>query len=625
MCGFLVCLGRGAPLPEEITAALAHRGPDDTGHAAEETPAGLLELRHTRLAIQDLSPAGAQPMRRGGATVVYNGEIYNAPELRTRLAAQGATFESSSDTEVLLEAYRAWGTHLLEELVGPYAFVLHDAEQQRLLLARDPLGEKPLYHTTPGKGPFLAASEVRALLASGEVPRRISPQGLRSYLAFGAVQGPDTLVEGVRCLPPGTAMEMDLEAGTHRIWKHWRLPRPDPEASVDHEALRETLAAAIGRSTLSDRPVAVFLSAGLDSGGIAGALAAGGRTPATFTVAFPEDWNPEGGLARKAAEALGTEHHEVTLTEDEILESTAAFLEAQDQPSMDGLNTFVVSRAARNAGWVVALSGVGGDELFGGYPSFARLGRSRRLARAAPLLPAGARRLLGAAARVAGGARIGPRAEALIRDAHDDVGAYLALRMLFTLDQAAELSPGVTAGPALAPALSAELAEHVQGLAPFEQAGILESRLYLANTLLRDVDVMGMAHGQEIRAPFLDRTLVEAVARLPGDARSGEPAKALLRELIAPWVPEDILAQPKRGFALPFDRWLRNGSGAELTSPLAADVTTVLAAAPAPMDPKACTALWRAFQSGDPAVSWSRPWGLYVLARYLERHRLVAA
>jgi asparagine synthase (glutamine-hydrolysing) len=532
-----------------MLAALRHRGPDDSG--AWTSPSRHAALAHARLSIIDLSPAGHQPMATpdGRLTLVFNGEIYNHRELRAGLEARGVAFRSKSDTEVILRAYEADGVACVERLRGMFAFALWDERERTCLLARDAFGIKPLY-LAEQNGRLVFASEVRALIASGLVARDLDPAGVNGYFRTGSVPEPRTLLKGVRCLPAGQlAVWRAGRLETRNYWSVKFAPEEQP-VSTAVSATRAALLDSVRHHFISDVPVGVFLSGGIDSTALVGLARVLGCTELhTYSISFPDTPSDEGGLARRTAAHFGTTHHEWPLDAATGMGLFRQFLAAMDQPSIDGLNTFTVSKFARDQGMKVVLSGLGGDELFGGYKSFRevpRLARLNRLVRwIGPVRPA-----LQAALRRS--ARVPPRrlSEMLGQPARLDT-AYAALRGTFTAAEAATLTQHVTGQPA--PAEECEVADFSDPT-PEDTVSRLELTRYMRNQLLRDSDVMSMAHGLELRVPFLDRPLLDTVARIPAAMRL-RPGKQLLIEAV-PEIPEWIARQPKRGFLFPFEQWL---------------------------------------------------------------------
>jgi asparagine synthase (glutamine-hydrolysing) len=538
--------------------AMATRGPDGAGLwlAAD----GSVALAHRRLAILDLSTAGAQPMASpdGRYRLLLNGEIYNFRALRAELAALGESFRSESDTEVILALYARHGPAMLPRLRGMFALALWDGVERTLLLARDPHGIKPLYLSTAG-GALRFASQVRALDASGAVGDAVDPAALAGFLLWGSVPEPRTIRRDIRAVPAGSYLVAELDGGT--VSEPVRFGGFDFEGHETGEPpWPETAEAAVAESVaahlVSDVPVAVFLSAGLDSGLVA-ALAqrqSAGEELASFTLrfaAFAGTASDEGPLAAEVANCLGLRHHERTVDDGELRDLRQDWLSAMDQPSVDGANTFLVSRMAAEAGLRVVLSGLGGDEIFGSYPSFRDVPRLRRAAgwgRWAPgaktLAPHLARRLAPSRPKLAG----------LLAHGASLAGSYFLRRGLFLPAElprllgrrlAAELLAGYDPVAEARAALGAEAG-------PWRAVHRLESTLYMRNQLLRDADWAAMASSLELRVPLVDDRLRRALGRLAFEPARSEGKAAFVRRA-APELPAALFDRPKTGFGLPLN------------------------------------------------------------------------
>lgn len=608
VCGIAGILARAGveelePALHRMLGALRHRGPDDSGcEAVAADPDGALVLGATRLAIQDTTAAGHQPMRdpATGNWILLNGEIYNHHDVRRALGGEG--WRSRSDTETVLRAYGTWGPACLDRLKGMFAVALWDARDRSLWCARDRFGIKPFYYASDTDG-FAFGSEVRALLASGRVPRRLDRHGLAGYVRFGSVPGTSTLVEGVTSLAPGHWMRVRA-GGRVEVRPYWR-PRAGPAAADAPDAaaeLRDRLDRAVREHLLSDVPVAAFLSGGLDSSVVTAlAASASPRRLQTFTVAFVERALDESAAARAVAARCGTDHREVRLSDSEATGLAVDAVDALDLPSADGLNTFLVSRAVAGAGVKVVLSGLGGDELFGGYRSFRLLGLARRWSPLVGGLPASLRRLAG---RGGSGERA---AEMTARDA-TLVERYEALRSLWSRHELETMGLDPSAGYGTEdPGPDAPDAARVS---------VLELRGYLQSTLLRDADAMSMAHSLELRVPFLDHELVDSALRAAAARGAWPRYKPALRRATRGLLPPGTASAGKRGFVLPMDRWLRGP-----LRPLLAEGLDALAASRA-LPGADMRATLRRFEAGE--LSWARPWSLAVLGRWLDRHRVAA-
>jgi asparagine synthase (glutamine-hydrolysing) len=630
-----------------MAAAMRHRGPDEEGFLTGDPRAPGLALGMRRLSIIDLA-GGQQPVwnETRDVAVIYNGELYNYRELRERLKLLGHRFATQSDTEILVHAWEEWGEECLTDLRGMFAFALLDlrgrfATAPLLFLARDPLGIKPLYYTQTAEG-FAFASEVRALLASGTVPKQISQDALTSYLLFGSASEPVSLVEGVFSLPPGHRMLLYVP-------ERRRMPRArpwwDPQTSPatrdarkpkDMESaakrLRPLLEDAVRAHLIADVPAGLFLSSGLDSGAIAALASRAQGGIRSFTLSFPGTAYDEAPLARKVAERCGTKHTEVPLDGAAMLARIDEAVAGLDQPTMDGINTYFVSWAAREVGLKVALSGLGGDELFAGYASFANTAVLQRLIRLAWFAPRALRRTIAPIMASVIGSRMSPDATAKAIAAWTDPDTlphpYFYARALFPVGSLERLmeprfrpstvgADGVTLEPTWLGWLD-RTASEAGKLEPVAATAWLELRCYMASTLLRDTDSVSMARSLEVRVPLLDTPIVEFVSSLPDEARHRAGAqKALLMEAVDGLLPEEILGQQKRTFTLPWEEWLRGPLRPRLESSFA-DIAPSLAPH---LRTEGVRAIWAAFLEGR--TSWSRPWALYVLNEW-SRHHLAA-
>jgi len=652
MCGICGVVGAdGAAVAKRVRkmmSALVHRGPD--GEGILDRPGAVFGIR--RLSIIDLS-GGQQPIynETGDVGVVFNGEIYNFPHLRATLESRGHRYHTRCDTEIIVHAYEEWGDRCVEHFDGMFSFALWDGRNSgaslsgshpkkgRVLLARDRLGIKPLYYAL-ATGVLIFASELRALLASEAVERRLAPQSIEAYLLFGSVVEPMTLVEGVYSLPAGHSLALNLDAPMDpNPTAYWELAfRANQKARQAPRALapashgvRALLEKAVASQLLADVPVGVFLSSGLDSTAVA-ALAARERAGIqTFTMSFLERDFDEASWARNTARQLGTEHHELLLTGEEMQTRLFEAIGALDQPSMDGVNTFFLSWGARRAGLKVALSGLGGDELFGGYPSFRVTPQLARIAAIAGWLPEGARHAISLALLEIGRrAGVRERADRLRKIAsvfsHPEAlpHAYFLNRMLFTPRQTERLlSPSI-----IAMRSEAAHSERISWRRWLEQLVVyagtlrgesvvsyLELRTYMLNTLLRDTDSMSMHHSLEVRVPLLDHELVEYVEALPDSARKkAGTAKELLAESVKDLLPGGAVDQPKRAFTVPWEHWLRGKAGTEVACRLSM-LTPSLASM---LDSNAVQSVWRRFLSKR--TGWARPWSLFVLNEWVRKH-----
>jgi asparagine synthase (glutamine-hydrolysing) len=543
-----------------MTDALAHRGPDDAGYFDDEENG--VTLGHRRLAILDLTAAGHQPMQSasGRYQVVHNGEIYNYRELRDELIALGHGFSTGTDTEVLLAAFEQWGSSSVARLRGMWAFAIWDKERGDLWLTRDRLGIKPLYYALTPAG-LIFASEIGALLASGLVARELNRQAVWDYLSHGRVPQPDTIVQGVRAAPPGQIMRW--RHGSLEAEPYWDLlvntkaartaiPAPYEEAVV---RMRGLLDSAVARQLVSDVPVGAFLSGGIDSTAVVGLMASQLSTKIrTFAVGFESEHSAIDELkwARFAAERIGSDHTEIVVSAVTAAGAFERVIARLDQPSMDGMNSFLVADATRQH-VTVALSGIGGDELFAGYPHFRRVARASRWApEGMPLL----RRFLAAYPGRALPGRIR-------NPAHDfaDSPAARAHRLRLLMDEPSKrqaFTPFERGDFTPRPSCADLTALTNEDLDPVAMITHVELHGYLRDTLLRDADAMSMAHALEVRPVLLDEDVVEYAFALPASYKlDGARAKRILMDAAADVLPAEIVGRPKMGFELPLGAWAR--------------------------------------------------------------------
>jgi len=574
MCGLngILAYKSSAPLPDarELISTRDHmrlRGPDGEGEWWSEDR--RLGLGHRRLAILDLSERGSQPMRSacGRYVVVYNGEIYNFPALRREIEAAGRSFQSHSDTEALLHLYAMKGADMVRDLRGMFAFAIWDQQARELFLARDPYGIKPLYYADDGQT-FRFASQVKALLAGGQVSREPEPAGVVGFHLWGSVPEPFTLFRGLMALPAGSTLTIaDGKVGVPKFYARiaqvlaqgaWH-----PSAVQDLPAMvRAATLDSVRAHLLADVEVGLFLSAGVDSGALLGLMRdAGQEKIRAITLAFDEfagTAEDEAPLAAEIAALYCAEHLVRRISQAEFQADLPLILDAMDQPSIDGVNTWLVSKAAAEAGLKVVLSGLGGDELLAGYPSFREIPKWvnwLRVPGSVPGLGRAARRI----ANMLGLAQQKPKLAGLLEYGGDYAGAYLLRRGLFlpfeletVLDrdlvraglERLDVLPGVRA-----------LALDPDPGSPTARVASLEASCYMRNQLLRDADWAGMAHSLEVRTPLVDFALLQALApAIPGLAASeGKAALAAAPKLP---LPSALVSRRKTGFGVPMGDWL---------------------------------------------------------------------
>jgi asparagine synthase (glutamine-hydrolysing) len=642
---------------ERMNKALRHRGPDDNGISHLEfqigRSQGIVSLGNTRLAVIDTTPAGHQPMSdpESGNWITYNGETYNFRELRREIGDEFGSWKSNTDTEVVLRAYRKWGVEAFHKLRGMFALAIWDARKSELILARDPFGIKPLYYCMkedlgllhfgfPGDSSansrgesslpssansLIFASEVRALLASGLVSRKLSCEGVASFLEYGSVQAPLTIIDGVYSLMPGQVLRVranevasfDVAGSTYR--------RDAENAESAHgntksrsEAvtqLRVALEESVRMHLVSDVPLGVFLSGGMDSSALVALMSLVSKEkPQTFSVVFDEEKFTEGPHSRRVAEKFHTNHCEVHLSEDRLLGMLPIAISSLDQPTMDGINTFVVSKAVKDAGLTVALSGLGGDELFAGYATFRRAAQMQSLTGLRKTL---LRSVSGVGKIILNGSVRRKKFWQLALSDGGPVAVYSITRQLFPQEEIARLIAGFGFGVATGLIVFASKAGDSHGANDVvNEISRLELQGYMANTLLRDTDSMSMAHSLEVRVPFVDTAVASYVLPLPGEwkvnGENGKLPKPLLADALRDLLPRDLLMRPKMGFTLPFEKWMQ--------STLRADISAVFEdrkqMSSANLNSAFVADVWQHFLRSPQSVGWSRPWALYVLAKW---------
>ena len=613
MCGLIGVVGSEDPQQtNKLDAALkllTHRGPDASGRIE----GAWLKLRHTRLTIIDLSSSANQPLRSacGRYVIVFNGAIYNYRELYARHLQGDPAVNENSDTSVLLHLFMRFGKHCLTLLDGMFAFVICDLEARKLFLARDRFGEKPLYWTSLGEI-FAFASELRALRAAlPELVCDIDTEACAIYHMVGSIPAPRTIYRNVSALLPGHWL--NFRDGEIQIGRYWSLPAPvERHNSQSYEEkldlTRERLLDAVRSRMVSDVPVGLFLSGGFDSGSILSLLSSSGfKGINAICLDFPETEFSEYGLAKRTSEKFDAILHRRIITAEEFASLLPEFFAAMDQPTSDGFNTFFVCRAARDLGIKVWLTGVGGDEIFGGYPSFTRLRTLSTLAQLLRVVPA---TLLESASSAV---RRHPKLNRVVHlgdGGSPYVRAYQALRNSLPWRLARTVTSPVWDGEWCFPAMLDSLYPEPNPRADFFQmASLFESSVYMRSQLLRDIDNFSMVYSLELRAPFLSHKLFETVYVMEGQSKqSPEETKPLLANALLSPLPKDVQRQSKRGFTFPIERWLRSfirGSFEEAAfDPALKDI----------WDQEAVRQLWVAHLKGR--IHWGMMWQLYAFARW---------
>jgi asparagine synthase (glutamine-hydrolysing) len=608
-------------IAEKAARAIHHRGPDDHGIFVAREPMAA-SLVNARLSIIDLSPAGHQPMSNedGRLWIVYNGEIYNYQPLRHSLIEAGHQFRSHTDTEVILHAYEEWGEKCLDQLRGMFAFAIWDTVECRLFAARDRLGIKPLYYTLqdqPEGGPRLLmfSSEIKALLATGLITPRLNYAALHHYLSFYSVPAPYTMLDGVEALPAGHCLTFQDDRLT--VKQYWSIP---PVATLNMSQaeiiirLRELLEESTRLHMIADVPVGAFLSGGIDSSAVVALMTRiSGERLRTFSIGFGDEGQriDERSDARVLAEQYGTEHTEVIVTGRDVRDQLDRIIAAIDQPSGDGLNTYLVSQAtARHV--KVALSGLGGDELFAGYPQFKLFQKTDQIRRVWGKLPRLAR-IVAQGLTTLGGVseRVDPWLEGDLLD------RYRRVRILFDEEAKLALYKPETMLALVAPETSLDYLSRY--LHPVETDSLvrlarLELSHYMAHTLLRDTDAMSMAHSLEVRVPLIDHKLVEFAVQIPPSLKlRGGQSKWIFIQSLRDVLPPEVITRPKRGFEMPVGAWMR-GELREVVEEILSPETVERRGL---FRPEQVSAVYQSFLDGK--APYLRPWALVVLELWLRQ------
>ena len=541
---------------EKMTRRLAHRGPDAEGIVVENG----IALGHRRLSIIDLSEEAKQPMEAADKryVLVFNGEIYNFREVRAKLPDY--PFRTDSDSEVVLAAYARWGEDCLQHFNGMFAFVIWDRKRQEMFVARDRLGVKPFYYFEQN-GLFVFASELRALLASGLIKARLDMAAVTNYLMYQSVAAPATIVKNVRQLMPGECGM--LKNGVLERRYYWRIEHCEAkidttDSSAVRRNIRKLLTESVERRMVSDVPLGAFLSGGIDSSAVVGLMAECSEQPVnTFSIVFQEPEFDESQYAALVAKRFNTRHTPILLRPDDFLESLPAALAAMDCPSGDGFNTYLVSQKTKDAGITVALSGIGGDELFAGYANFTRWLALRR--QFWWQIPAGFRRGLAAGFQVAiRNTKVDRMAGIFAAESPVIDQVYPFFRQILPVGQAENLSKNHNAGADFFQKNLRDRRKDISRLPYLSQYSVAELLGYTLNVLLKDTDQMSMASALEVREPFFDYKLIEYALQIPDALKYPHYPKSLLVESLSPLLPDEIVHRPKKGFSLPWKHWLQH-------------------------------------------------------------------
>lgn len=622
MCGIAGIYGLKDRIDREnlvssMNKQMAHRGPDNSSIFSDE----LVTLGHRRLSIIDTVDSSNQPMNSncGNFTIVFNGEIYNYQELKKQLT--GYSFKTNSDTEVLLAGYKKWGKSILQKLNGMFAFAIWDQTEKSLLIARDRLGIKPLYYVSK-ENSFAFASEISPLIKLPFVSKELNRDSLVDYMRYFTVHAPDTILKDVSVLMPGTYML--ISENETQIEKYWDV-RKDFSRKGYNLSIEETqrevnslLSESVKRRLVSDVPFGAFLSGGIDSSLVVGLMSEHSSNVNTFNISFQEKEFSEAKYAKIVADKFATNHTEIELTPNHLLEIIPDALEAQDFPSLDGFNTYLVSKVTKEAGVTMALSGLGGDELFAGYDVFKRLSTIKdnfwisSFPSALRVLPTSFLKL------VKPSISSDKLHESFKQDFLDLEYLYPITRQVFLDDSVGKILNTSLSENRILKRLKSDIAFGTEGydIPYLSKISYAEINTYLQNILLRDTDVMSMASSLEVRVPFLDHKLVEFVFGVLDEQKYPHSPKKLLVDSFKDILPSEVVNRPKMGFVFPWEKWLKR----ELKT-LVEDKLDSFSKRDF-VNEKEIYDLFDKFLKGNKRINWSRIWGIVVLENWLSKHNI---
>lgn len=614
MCGIAgILYFDGRPVADDLldrmNQAMLHRGPDAVGTFTDNG----LGLCHRRLSIIDLSTSANQPFsdNSGRFITVFNGEIYNFQEVRSKI--KDYSFKTKGDTEVLIASFAEWGIDCLDYLKGMFAFAIWDKEKRELFLARDRVGVKPIYYYRDEEK-LIFASEVRTILATNLVKRKIDTEAVREFLTYQSVSYPLTMIQGIHQLKAGTWMKIDANGNTYNH-TYWNFPAESKFEYRDigsvQSKIHSLLNDAISRRLVSDVPIGAFLSGGIDSSIVVGLMAAQAVKPNTFNIAFTEKQFDESEYAELVAKKFNTNHTRIQLSSNSLLDNLEEALGAMDSPSGDGINTYVVSQAIRKAGVTVALSGIGGDELFAGYPIFKQY---LKLQQYKSLWPhTGVLRKLPAILLRNSKSNKKSRIGQLLSVPEVNIEyIYPLLRQLVT----PRLIKHLTTLPVNDSALSGELMRNtllLHQLPVLSQVSVADLMGYTQHTLLKDTDQMSMAAALEVREPFFDTDLIEYVLGIPDKMKQPLYPKSLLVESVKPLLPDEVVFRKKQGFVFPWNVWLKN----ELSNFCEQNIHAL--AKRSFINGDNLIQYWKSFQKKS-EIRWMDIWLFVVLEHWLEKN-----
>lgn len=604
---------------QRMTDALAHRGPDSEGIFEEDN----VVLGHRRLSIFDTSSAGNQPFYSfdKNIVVVFNGAIYNFTELKKELSDY--PFQTNADTEIIPAAYKKWGIRCVERFNGMFAFALWDKVEKKMFIVRDRMGIKPLYYAIKNDS-FLFSSEIRSLLSSDLIPRKLDRDGLVDYLRYQTVHAPKTIIEGIRLMEPGSYIELSDEGFEQvQFWKpstHYSDAAQNQSLEEIHASVRTKLTESVMFRMRADVPFGAFLSGGIDSSLLVGLMSSLRNQPIdTFSVTFHEKEFDESDYSEAVAKKFSTNHHNIRLSSRDFLNYVPDALASMDHPGGDGPNSWVVSKVTKEQGITIALSGLGGDELFAGYGIFKQADQMRNN-KWLSSFPKSFRRL---GAKTYQAFKPGVAADKLhalmSQDYLDFEYVYPLSRQVLTESVISKLlNYNDLPGNRVFEILMNETAPGTAGfsLPHLSKVSVAEIMTYMQHTLLRDSDQMSMAHALEVRVPFLDHNLVEYVLGIPDKHKYPHTPKKLLVDSFPDLLPDSLVNRPKMGFTFPWAQWMKNDLRPMCELALQRLSSSNL------FNAKEVNKLWAAFLANDPRVTWSRVWPLVALSEWMNHNQI---
>jgi asparagine synthase (glutamine-hydrolysing) len=598
---------------KKMTDAIAHRGPDAEGFFHHNK----ITLGHRRLSIIDTSAAGNQPFvnSQNNIALIFNGEIYNYRELKEELAL-GFQFTTATDTEVIVAAYLKWGIECIHHFIGMFAFALYDQNQEKLFIVRDRMGIKPVYYYEDDQS-FFFASELRALLASGHVPRKLNREAVLDYLRYQTVHAPDTIVSNVKMLMPGYYLVWDgREMQQHQYWNASEFVASNEDKTkheVKHRVL-DLLQSAVELRMRADVPFGAFLSGGIDSSIIVGLMARASNHPVqTFSITFKEQEFDESPYSKLIAKRFKTDHCEIQLSASDFLKTIPDAVAAMDHPSGDGPNTYVVSEVTRREGVKMALSGLGGDEVFAGYDVFKRI-YSIEQKKWITSTPKVLRVLAASTLQKFKPGIAAEKIAALLKDERPNTSLAYALSRQLWMDSSLINVQGISSSHNRVKEIFDSLPDDSTHI--LSKVSLAEMYTYMQNVLLRDTDQMSMKHALEVRVPFLDHRLVEYVLGIKDDIKFPHSPKQLLVESVGDLIPQEIVNRPKMGFTFPWKYWMQNELKDFCEQGLGA-LKGLEALSEFDVDAK-----WQDFLAGDKTTTWSRLWPLVVLGHWIRQNEI---